>query len=73
LSASGHALGPVGWKAVATVPQSTPTCALALFPDDSDNDGPWEPLANCQTSIESAAEAPPPAAPAETPSEPPGP
>jgi hypothetical protein len=36
-------------------------------------DGPWEPLANCQTSIESAAEVPPPAEPAETPSEPPGP
>lgn len=45
---------------MATVPQSTPTCALALFPDDPDNDGPWEPLANCQTSIESAAEAPSP-------------
>ena len=36
-----------------------PNRALALFPDDPDNDGPWEPLANCQTSIESAAEAPP--------------
>ena len=73
LSAPGHALGPVGWKAVATVPQSTPICALALFPDDPDNDGPWEPVANYQTTIESAAEAPPPAAPAETPSEPPRP
>jgi hypothetical protein len=69
----GRALGPVGWKAVASVPQSTPICALALFPDDPDNDGPWEPLANCQTSIESGAEAPPPPAPAETPSEAPGP
>ena len=69
----GHALGPVGWKAVATVPQSTPICALALFPDDPDNDGPWEPLANCQTSIENAGAAPAPAIPADTPSQAPGP
>ena len=51
-------LRPIGWKAVATIPQSTPLCALALFPNDVDNDGPWEPLDNCQESLESAA-APP--------------
>ncbi len=65
-------LGPIGWKAVATMPLSTPICALALFPDDIDNDGPWEPLDNCQESIESAA-VPAPAAPAGDAPEPPRP
>ncbi len=56
-------LGPIGWKAVATMPLSTPICALALFPDDIDNDGPWEPLDNCQANIDSAG-VPAPAVPA---------
>jgi hypothetical protein len=30
--AKGRSLGLVGWKAVATLPKSTPICALALFP-----------------------------------------
>jgi hypothetical protein len=65
-------LGPVGWKAVAAMPQSMPVCALALFPEDIDNDGPWEPLGNCQESIESEAVPAPAAAPADA-DEPPGP
>jgi hypothetical protein len=45
-------LGRVGWKAVATTPGSTPICALAFFPDDPDEDGPWEPLGGCLSAWE---------------------
>ena len=40
-------LGRVGWRAVATLPQVMPVCALALFPG---NDAP-APLANCAHSL----------------------
>jgi hypothetical protein len=67
--AEGRSLGRIGWKAVATLPQSTPICALALFP----NERLWFPLSNCQASIESAEGAPSGNEPAEEPTEPPGP
>jgi len=41
----------VGWKAVATLPQSMPVCAFALFPRESQ----WTPLTNCCDKIEKAA------------------
>jgi hypothetical protein len=37
-----------------------PNRALALFPDDPDNDGPWEPLANCRRASRALPRLPPP-------------
>ena len=43
-------LGRIGWRAVATLPQVMPVCALALFPGDSEE----VPLANCRSSLAAA-------------------
>jgi hypothetical protein len=43
----GQPLGRVGWKAVATLPEVMPVCAIALFRGE----GEAVPLANCQESI----------------------
>jgi hypothetical protein len=43
----GRPLGRVGWKAVATLPEVMPLCALALFRGETKA----VPLANCQESI----------------------
>ncbi|MGA7546262.1 MAG: hypothetical protein WBW08_10640 [Methyloceanibacter sp.] len=65
----GRSRGLVGWKAVAALPKSTPVCALALFPGDSQ----WAPLSDCQASVESLAAPDAEAQPAQTTADPAGP
>ena len=48
---AARSLGLVGWKGVASVPASSPVCALALFPGESEP----VPLAGCQSVGEGAA------------------
>ena len=43
--AKGRSLGRVGWKAVAVLPQTTPVCALALFPGEPQ----LVPISRCET------------------------
>ena len=49
--AAARSLGLVGWKGVASVPASSPVCAYALFPGESEP----VPLADCQAIPEGAA------------------
>jgi hypothetical protein len=49
--AAARSLGLVGWKGVASVPTSSPVCAYALFPGESEP----VPLADCQAIPEGAA------------------
>ena len=49
--AAARSLGLVGWKGVAAMPTSSPVCAFALFPDESEP----VPLADCQAVAASAA------------------
>ena len=48
---AARSLGLVGWKGVASVPASSPVCAYALFPGESEP----VPLADCQAIPEGAA------------------
>jgi hypothetical protein len=49
--AAARSLGLVGWKGVAAAPTSSPVCAFALFPGESEP----VPLADCQAIPEGAA------------------
>jgi hypothetical protein len=49
--AAARSLGLVGWKGVASVPASSPVCAYALFPGESEP----VPLTDCQAIPEGAA------------------
>ena len=49
--AAARSLGLVGWKGVASVPASSPVCAYALFPGESE----LVPLTDCQAIPEGAA------------------
>ena len=49
--AAARSLGLVGWKGVAEMPTSSPVCAFALFPRESEP----IPLADCQAIPEGAA------------------
>jgi hypothetical protein len=49
--AAARSLGLVGWKGVAAKPTSSPVCAFALFPRESEP----LPLADCQAGSTNAA------------------